>query len=514
MKIMKKPIKNVKKVIYQGRIQKFRRFIALMVIGGILASAGYFVMTAYSDYASSTAHVVLTYPEIAESQYPDGSRFTYYDFVNLERLEEALDVMQSNGKYESYTVDDIKDSFYVRSYLDASASNDVALARLDGNDFSYVANEYKISFTQPHDYGNDNILKKIVSPNYSDEFLKVLVDINKKYIAETKSGKAGFDIITELGDMYGYDYDEKTEVYKTKINAIVSYLKTLESTAPNFISEEYKMSLKDVAGKYELLLANKLDGIADFIESSGISRNTEVAVNKLNVNLENSTLKYNKYRSEAEITRYAMQNYDQTFTENLINVVRDEAQGLYQARPKTAFDKVVTKNNTAEEFVSEYRESINNLNQELVIFKGSVIDVVDEAAEAEAAAAEGAEQAAPAENAAPAPAQGISHEDKNRLAEKCDTLFADLDKEYGELTKIACYVVDDCLNITNEKYMTADITRDNIFNASLATKLLAMFFAGAVLMFVLCMVFSILADSAELRRKNKLLKKISEEKGA
>ncbi len=508
MTIMKKPIKNVKKVIYQGRIRKFRKFISLMLVGGILASAAGLFATTYNDYASSGAHVMLTYPEIAQSQYPDGSRFTYYDFVSLDRLQEALAVMQADGKYENYTVDDIKDSFQVRSYLDASASNDVTLARLEGNDFSYVANEYKITFTQPHDYGNPNILKKIASPNYSEEFLKVLVDINKKHIAETKSGKVGFDVITELGDMSGYDYDEKTEIYKARINAIVSYLEELENTAPDFVSKEHKMSLKDVAGKYELLITNKLDGISDFIDSSGISRNTEVAINKLNVNLENNTLKHNKYLSEAEITRYAMQNYDQTFTENLINVVRDEAQGLYQARPKTAFDKVVTRNNEAEENVSQFGESIYNTRLELERFKSSVATVAPEKTEDAGDTAEDAE-----DTEAAAEPQKISPEELTRLAEKCDTLFAELDKEYNELTKTARYVVDDCLNTTNERFMTVDIERNSIFNASLATQLLIMFFAGAVLMFVLCMIFSILADSAELRRKHKLLKKISEEKG-
>lgn len=500
MKIMHKPMKKVKKIIYQGRIQKFRRFIAVMVVGGILASALYFCMFAYSEYATANAHVILNYPEIAESHYPDGSRFTYYDFVSMDRIAEALKVMQDNGKYQTYTVEDLNDSFRVKSYLDTSASSDVAAVRSGGDDFSYVANEYVITFVQPHDYGNPDIIKRLLTQNYSDDFLYALADINKKYIAETKSGKKGFDTITTIGDMSGYDYDEKTKIYKSKIYSIVSYLNDLKSTAPNFVSSEHNVTLGDVSGKYSLIISNQLDAIADFIESSGISKNTEVAVNKLKVNLENDVLKFHKFSSEAGITRYAMNNYDQTFTENLINVVRDDAQGLYQARPKTAFDKVVARNNTAEENVSTFTESINNLNRELARFSSYFSAPSPAPAEGEQ----------PAEEAQP---QIVSEEEIKRLSEKCDALFANLDKEYNALTEIARDVVTECLNITNENYMTVEIEKDSIFTTSLAAKLVLVFFAGAIIVFVLCIMISVYADNSELRRKRNLLKKISAEKG-
>lgn len=499
-KIMKKPVKNVKKAIYRGRVRKFKSIISFMLIGGILASVLYFGYSAYVQYAVSRAHILLSYPEIAQSQYPDGGRFTYYDFVSDERLAEALEVMHKNGKYENFGVEDIRDNFDVHSYLDASASNDVFTARYAGDDFSYVANEYKITFVQPHDYENPSFAQKIASPDYSDEFLRVLADINKKYISEERGGINGFNAVSKFGDTSAYDYDERIEIYNTKIKAVVAYIDYLESKAPKFVSKENNMTLKDVKGKYELLITNKIDSISDFIESSNISRNPEVAVNKIKVNLENNQLNYNKYMSKASITEYAMINYDQTFTENLINVVRDDIQGLYQARPKTAFDEVVTQMNESRENVAQYSENINNLNLDLARFS-----MISQAPVQPVVAGDGTvTEADPA----------VSDAEQQRLSQKCDELFAAVDKEYEELTVVASDVVRECLNKTNENYMTFEVKRNSIFTVSLATKLGIVFLCGAVLMFVVCIAFSILADSAELRRKQKMLRKMKkEEKG-
>ena len=129
-----------------------------------MLSFAYFCKYAYVEYAVSRAHIILNYPEIAESKYPDGSRFTYYDLICDENLEDALEIMRNKGKYENFTVDDIRDNFYIYSYLNSSAGASVTTARSEGNDFSYVANEYRVTFIQPHDYKNKNTKELIVFP--------------------------------------------------------------------------------------------------------------------------------------------------------------------------------------------------------------------------------------------------------------------------------------------------------------------------------------------------------------
>lgn len=478
-----KQIKKIKKAFYKGRTQ-FKRLVSLMLVGGIVLSLAYFCRYAFLEYAASSAYIVLSYPEIAQSSYPDGSRFVYYDFVSDEKLEAALDIMQEEGKYENLTIADLKDHFYVYSHLDDSASAEVSSARSEGNDFSYVANEYKITFIQPHDFNNSNVLKKLYTPDYSKDFLEALLKVNRAYIAEGKGGVDGFKILTDVdSDAANYDYDEKVTTYRTKIYAIIDHINALESTAPEFVSDKHNMSLKDIRGRYEILVTNKLDGIANFIESSGLTKDVEITSNKINVNIETNALKYNKYADRAAINAYAMTNYDHTFTENLINVVRDENQGLYQARPKTSFDTVVAQKNESQEAVAEYQEEINVLYQDMARYS-NVVQTPEEYA---------------------------------RLTEKCEALLKDFDGEYNALTATAQEIVVEYLDETNMSFVTAEIEKKGLFSFSLVVKLAVVFLIGAALMFVLTVLSSIVSDAIVLRRKLKLVQEIKQltvEKGA
>lgn len=476
------PIKGVKKAFYRGRATKFKRLIAYMLVGGLLASTLYVCRYSYIEYAVSKAHVVLSYPEIAGGKYPDGSRFAYYDFVQDDRLAEALSEMQKNGKYKYFTVEDLRDSFYVYAELEDSASSHVSSARMEGNDFSYVANEYRVTFVQPHAYKNPNLFAKFFAPDESCEFLEALLRANKKYISEEKGGISGFSKVSAIGDTDGYDYDEKIQVYKTKKRAVTAYLSALEKSTPKFFSETHGVSLKDLRGRYDLVITNRLDSIANFVDSSGLSKNPESTTNKIQVNIENNLLKYNKIADEAVITEYAMTNYDHTFTENLINVVRDKTQGLYQARPKTSFDSVVTQMNAAKESVSEYQETLNTLNADLVKFGGGT---------------------------------AVSEEERARLLAKCETLFAELEKEYADLTSLSEKVVAECLAGMNGEFLKAEVKEKPLFSTKLAAKTGIVFLVGATFMFVICTFISVWVDGKKLREKKRLLAQIKmEKKGA
>lgn len=470
--------KKLKRTFYRSRATKFKRLIATMATIGIIASLGYFARYAYIRYAVSGAEIVLTYPEIAQSKYPDGRRFTYYDLISDENLEKALEIMHEDGKYKNFTVDDIKNNFYLYSYLENSAGASVSSARSEGNDFSYVANEYKITFVQPHDYkglaAEEITLKEFLLDDYSKDFLKALVEVNRMRFADEAGGITGFTELTTISHDENYDYSEKIAVYRTKINAIISYFKSLGRENPDFVSSETKMTIKDMEGKYQFLISNSLNGISNFIESSGISKDVEMASNKLRVNIENNTLKYNKFLDRASVNNYAMTNYDQTFTENLINVIQNKEYGLYQARPKTAFDTVVVQKHDAEESVAEYSSKITRLNEELTTF--TTIEQTPE--------------------------------EKERLIAKCEGLMSALEYEYDKLSKEAAAFVDEYYNSVNEDYLSAKVSHKKIINKSLIINMGVVFAFGATLAFIAFVVLSSIFDSRKLKRKHKLIKSI------
>lgn len=466
--------KSIKKLFYIGKITKFKKMISLMIAAGILFSALYFCKFAYNEYAASRANIVLTFPQIAQSEYPDGSRFTYYDFISDQNLDAALDIMQSEGKYKNFSVNDLKNKFYIYSYMDGSARNSVSTARSEGNDFSYVANEYKITFIQPHDYKQDDILKRFFGPDYSSDFLDALIKVNRIQIAEKLGGIDSFKKLTQVDDISNYDYSEELSVYRTKINTIRSYLKYLNNKDSGFVHADKDLTLSDLESKYAFLITNSLDGISDFVESSGISKDVELTENKLNVNIQNNTLKYNKHYDRAQNNQYAITNYDQTFTENLINVVQNKEYGLYQARPKTAFDSVVVQKHDADENVARYGAKIMKYNNELSIYNTVV----------------------------------QNPEEHNRLIAKCDELTAQFKKEYEELSAAACEVVAAYYNDRNETFIEAKVSSRKLLSKALIMNMGVVFLLAAALTFVVTVAALSILDSQKLAHKKKLMKEI------
>ncbi len=477
MKIIKH-VNSLRRAFYRERLVKFKRFGLVMFVVGALFALFYCGKVVYSEYASARVHIVLTYPEIASSCYPDGERFTIYDLIDDQKIEAALKLMQEDGKYQSYTVEDIKDKLFLYSYLKNSAGSSVSSARSEGNDYSYVANEYRITYIQMHDYRNNSLLKRLFSPDYSSDFLEALVEVNRDRIAEFSGGIGGFKALVAMDDLSGYDYKEMVQQYRVRVNATINYLNELENKSPGFVSVGEDTALKDIIGDYELLVTNKLDGIASFIESSAISRDAEINLNKLFVNLENNSLQFSKYSDRALVNKYAMDNYDHTFTENLINVVRDETQGLYQARPKTAFDTIVEQKHDADEMTAEYGAEIELLNQEISHY-GSVAQ---------------------------------SGEEYERLCARCEEYLDELKTEYEDLADRAISVVEEYYNKTNENYITADVTEREVFSTDLIVGAGGAFLLGAVVMFIICIAISVIQDRVMLRRKKKLLASIQQTK--
>ena len=475
-KIVKPNINFLKKVFYKGRLSGFRKLISLMVMVGMLFSCIYFVKIAYQESAASRAHIILNYPEISESRYPDGSRFTYYDFICDENLSEALERMQLKGDYINMTVDDLRNKFFIYSHLDGSATSSVQSARSEGNDFSYVANEYKITYIQPHNYKDKRFLRRFFPENLSVKFLETLIEVNRERISSDLGGIHGFKTISQRDSNTQYDYNEEVAVYKTKIKNIISYLKSLERNNPDFISQKHNLTLNDVKGKYSFLISNRLDGIESFVESSGISKDVGQTSNKINVNIEDNTLKYNKAFSKASINDYAMKNYDQTFTENLINVIQNKDYGLYQARPKTAFDTVSNQKFGSDEKVAEYGTNINIFSQELLIYQNVQ----------------------------------LTPEESERLNAKCARLISDFRSEYDRLTEVALEVVTEYFNTTNENYVTAKVKNRGLLSKSLIIRLGIIFVVGATLSFIIAVFASSMKDRKKLKQKREQIQKIKE----
>ena len=200
-------------------------------------------------------------------------------------------------------------------------------------------------------------------------------------------------------------------------------------------------------------------------------------VNKLNINIENNNIRYLKYNDAFLINSYAQNAYDHTFTENLIVVTHDEQDGLYQARPKTAFDTVVTQKHNAKQNAVERMEKIRKLNNDIALFGAVETDTSEYI----------------------------------RLCQKCDALFAEFEQEYEDLEKRASKVVQQYYNAMNKDFLIAKIEKRNVISKDFLMKLIFVFCMGAVLSFILYSAIEAKKERRKQRKQLQLRKKLMAE---
>ena len=464
-------VKRIKGIFYRVKAKDFHKMLALMIVGGIFASIVYTVKYQYIEYAASQAHVSLVYPEIADGEYPDGSRFTYYDLINEERVQEALDIMQSRGKYKYFTAKQLCDRFHIYSYLEESVTSSVSSMRSAGNDYSYVANEYDIMFPQPHDYKNPDFISKFFTPDDSAEFLTELMNVNSRYFQAHYGGAGGFAKMTEIADKKGYDYAELVSIYKTRLSTIITYLNGINDKAGGFVSETTGKNFKDIINLYNVLYSERLDQIANYVDASGLTSDIEVMNNKINVNIETNTLKYNKLSDESEINNYAKNAYDHTFTENLIVVATDNNNGLYQARPKTIFDTIAEQYHTSKNAAVECGVKINKLHSDKANYSAAASET----------------------------------EEYKRLNVKCSEMLEKFSNDYNELCAVAEDTVRDYYMADNESYLIFKIKPQSKIPMRFLLKFMISFVLGMAVMFIVYITLTSMRTRRRLKKKRRLL---------
>lgn len=322
-------------------IMEKRKFIvAAALIFTALFLANVFLNTFYS----TSMVVSFIYPSSEKGQYPDSTRLNIYDFLSDEVLEGAVE-LYNDEKGTSLEPADIKKRIVVDEYVSPTLQEKVQSARANGEDYFYFANEFTITcrmMTKPditdffHLFGlipniDSRLMSEKLYESYSDFFMNSHTEMN---------------IIPRLAteiDYTNYDYLETASVFENKINMYIDYLEAKNSENGSFMSKTTGMTFNDLIVEFKNLKNIKVQNLKGYISASKIAKDTESYVNKLRAENENLTLQYQKYQGEADIARSAMNTYDHTFEENIVITGMNDEIGLYQARPKTAYDAITKR---------------------------------------------------------------------------------------------------------------------------------------------------------------------------
>ena len=473
------------KFMRKEKRKKYRRTLIFCICGGIILACLFTMKSLYSHYYQSSAHVSFVFPEISSGKYPDSTRFSPYDLIDTERVEEALEIFQEEGLYTQFTADEIAEQLDVYTYLENPVNATVNYMRTEGNDYSYYSSEYLVFYSQPFKFV-PNMPRKgfgFAEQDYSSKFLETLMEVNMKYIKSNHTRVGSFYTLTDLKNMraeelQGYDYSEKVAMYSSRLGYTIDYLQMFIDEASGFTSPTSGLSFIDVKNAFQTIQSEKLNTLSSFINASNLTTDIRQRKNKMQITIESNNLEFLKKSDEAEVNRYAQQNYDHTFTENLIIVSENEENGLYQARPKTAYDTVVQQRIAAENAKVEYDVAIKQ-------------DTVDLAKYEQVS---------------------TTTEEYKQLCERADELVEEFTDQYNSVLEEANLLVEEYVNYRTNSIFTDEIKHENALDIEFLIKFAASFVFGFILTFVIEVIAGINSFQRIERRREKNVKKVIREK--
>lgn len=466
----------LQKTSYSLMAKNWRNTLLLAAAIGLLCSLVYIARNYYENYTSAWASISIVYPEIANGTYPDGSRFTLYSLANEDNVSAVLEQMQAEGKYTSFTSEDLMRGIRASAIVDSGVKETVTSMQSEGNNYSYFASEYELYFTQPRDKQNF-ILAQLFEENHSAEFLTRLIQLDKEQLQQIYGGLASFQSILNAQPPEQLDYPEWIVYYSSSTRVIKNYLLSLNRSAGNYHAPGTGKSVSDLINLFNTMGGERLDEIDNYIQNSGLAVDRESLINKLTVQIENETLKYSKALDKAEINGYAKDEYDHTFTENLIIVATSEDYGLYQARPKTVFDTVVNQYNDALISSIEYAASIKDMKDDLALYQSADEDSAD----------------------------------YRRMDRKCRELIEAYEADYAALCATAQMTVEQYLEYHNNDYMDAFVKESHVFGLGFLIKAGAMFAVGGLVVIMGSVILSPLRDALSIERRRRQMRRIHQQ---
>ena len=123
-------------------IWRKRKFVAVV---SILITLIYYGINCFYTYFSETGTISFIYPSSENGRYPDGTRFNIYDLMSEQVLQGTVDIYNERTGKKPIALADIENAIEIDEILPYGIHTKVQDARNSGQDYSYFANEYRVT---------------------------------------------------------------------------------------------------------------------------------------------------------------------------------------------------------------------------------------------------------------------------------------------------------------------------------------------------------------------------------
>ncbi len=291
-----------------GRLKIFLFTILLLVI----------MVAVYvgEQYRSASVNIALTYPEASDGLNPNGSRYNMSDILGEEILSAAI----QKEDFGNLTISALQSALDVAPVNNSSSGSEDPEAGL-------VSTQFVLSFSGNADTGNlrGTDVVNAVANAYREWFVG-------KYSVNYSALDISFDDIEE------YDYPDLETYFTDAIYTIANFSNAYYSKDPSFMSADTGESFGSINTKIWDVYNTGLEGLSSYILSNGLSKDSEIYMDRLRYQDINQCISYLKSLSAYDVRLAAIDKYDNDMATVVYIPTYDQDYTFYMSKTKIGID--------------------------------------------------------------------------------------------------------------------------------------------------------------------------------
>lgn len=293
------------------------RFLYLMIIVIVMLATSYVVYQGKKQTAK--AFIALNYEEATKGLYPNQTRFN----ISLIKSDEVLDrAIEKAGMTGQITAQEMAD------HITAWA------ASVDGMQLPAGTTSYKIATTYTITYTRNDELGKRIS---TEDMLSLIVEAYKEVFYE-KYTYVEVALAPEWSECDEEEYMEIGSFFEKECNKIRRFLKSRADENGTFRSDSTGETFVSLRQKIDNFIDIDLEKYNSYVLQSGLSKNKERYISKLNYQNFLKNIDYQKYMAEYQNRLHTIDIYDSALTAVVLIPTLDTQSNFYMSRTKVAID--------------------------------------------------------------------------------------------------------------------------------------------------------------------------------
>ena len=314
------------------------RFLYIFLILLVMFSTSYAL---YQNKAKTAkAFIALNYEEATKGLYPNQTRFNISLIKSDDVLERAI---EKAGLQDQITPQVMADN------ITAWAAN------VDGMQLPSGTTNYKIATTYTITYTKNEELGSRIS---AKDMLNLIVEAYKEVFYE-KYTYVEVALAPDWSECEDQEYMEIGSFFDKESQKVRRFLKSRANENGTFRSETTGESFVSLRQQIDNFISIDLEKYNSYVLQSGLSKNKERYVSKLNYQNFLKNIDYQKYMAEYENRLHTIDIYDSALTAVVLIPTLDTQQNFYMSRTKVAIDYQATAAESANAAANDTLAQIN-----------------------------------------------------------------------------------------------------------------------------------------------------------